>query len=89
MSKRPQAGADTAAGEGALPFETALSRLEELVAHLESGSQSLEDALATFEQGVSLSRRCAEELERAEQRLEVLVRDGSALVRAPFDPEAD
>ena len=90
-SKRPESAESgaAAAGEGALPFETALARLEALVGELESGSPNLEQALATFEQGVALSRRCAEELERAEQRLEMLVREGGALVRARFEPEVE
>ena len=90
-SRRPESveSGAAAAGEGALPFETALARLEALVGELESGSPNLEQALATFEQGVALSRRCAEELERVEQRLEVLVREGGALVRARFEPEVE
>jgi exodeoxyribonuclease VII small subunit len=87
MSKRPQgAGADAAEAQS-LSFEAALARLEALAGQLESGELSLEDALTTFEQGVALSRRCAEELARAERRLEHLVqgRDGDA--RERFEPE--
>jgi exodeoxyribonuclease VII small subunit len=90
MSRQPHdADADAAAGEGALPFEAALERLEQLVDDLEGGSLSLEQALATFEQGVSLSRRCAQELERAERRLETLVQGGTGVVRTRFEPDAD
>ena len=93
MSKQPHdadaSNADAAAGEGALPFEAALARLEQLVDHLEDGSLSLEQALATFEQGVSLSRRCSEELERAERRLETLVQGGTGVTRTRFEPDAD
>lgn len=89
MSKRRDAEADAATEEQALPFESALARLEELVDRLEGGALSLEEALATFEQGVSLSRRCAQELEQAERRLEVLVQSGGGPARAPFEPDAD
>jgi exodeoxyribonuclease VII small subunit len=90
MSKQPHGvDADAAAGEGALPFEAALARLEQLVDQLEGGSLSLEQALATFEQGVSLSRRCAEELDQAERRLETLVQGGTGVVRTRFEPDAD
>ena len=82
-------GADAAAGEEALPFEAALAQLEELVDRLEGGSLTLEQALASFEQGVSLSRRCAQELERAERRLELLVREGDGSARVRFEPDAD
>ena len=70
-----------------LAFEGALDELESLVARLEAGDLALEQALATFERGVALSRRCAELLERAEQRIDELVRaSGGAAVR-PFAPD--
>jgi exodeoxyribonuclease VII small subunit len=70
-----------------LAFEGALDELEALVERLEAGDLVLEQALATFERGVALSRRCAELLERAEQRIDELVRaQGGAAVR-PFSAE--
>jgi exodeoxyribonuclease VII small subunit len=70
-----------------LAFEGALDELEALVARLETGDLALEQALATFERGVALSRRCADLLARAEQRIDELVRaSGGAAVR-PFTPE--
>ena len=68
-------------------FEGALERLEAIVARLEAGELPLEQALAAFEEGVALSRRCAGELEAAERRIEQLVGDSEA--RAPFEPEDD
>jgi len=90
MSRRPHdADAEAPRGDPALPFEAALERLEELVGELEDGSLNLEQALAAFEQGVALSRRCAEELDRAERRLEMLVQNGAGGARARFEPDAD
>ena len=67
---------------GDLAFEGALDELEALVAQLEVGDLALEQALATFERGVALSRRCALLLDRAEQRIDELVRaSGGAAVR--------
>ena len=72
---------------GDLAFEGALDELEALVARLEAGDLALEQALATFERGVALSRRCAELLERAEQRIdELVIAQGGAAVR-PFSAE--
>ena len=68
-------------------FEGALERLEAIVAQLEGGALPLEQALAAFEEGVALSRRCAGELETAERRIELLVSEGGASV--PFEPEDD
>jgi len=65
-----------------LAFEGALDELEALVAQLEAGDLALEQALATFERGVALSRRCAQLLDRAEQRIDELVKaSGGAAVR--------
>jgi|PlaIllAssembly_1097288.scaffolds.fasta_scaffold1730629_2 exodeoxyribonuclease VII small subunit len=59
-----------------LSFEQALAGLEAIVERLETGELPLEQALVAFEQGVRLSRRCAEQLEASERRIEQLVREG-------------
>ena len=75
-------GAEGPRHEEPLAFEEALGRLDEAVAALESGQLPLEDALLLFEEGVRLTRRCQEILDRAElrvQRLRVLTEpDGAA-----------
>jgi exodeoxyribonuclease VII small subunit len=72
-----------------LAFEGALDELEALVERLEAGDLALEEALATFERGVALSRRCAALLDRAEQRIDELVRaSGGGAVR-PFAPDGE
>ena len=83
----PQAQAPAAAGE--LTFEGALERLEGIVDRLESGDLPLEEALAAFEEGVALSRRCAGELDAAEQRIEILVEQNGALAAEPFFEAGD
>ena len=55
-----------------ISFEQALNQLTELVEKLESGELPLEESVASFEQGVKLSRRCEALLDQAEQRLQVL-----------------
>jgi exodeoxyribonuclease VII small subunit len=74
---------------GAPSFEEALRGLEALVERLEAGDLPLESALAAFEQGVALSRRCAEQLEAAERRIGELVREGGGLVARPFVAQED
>jgi len=54
-------------------FEQSLSRLEALVARLESGDLPLDDALQSYEEGVSLVRSCREDLDRAELKIRRLV----------------
>ena len=55
-----------------LPFEQARAELDEVVRRLEDGSTTLEDALALWERGEALHRRCAEILGAAEDRLRAL-----------------
>jgi exodeoxyribonuclease VII small subunit len=56
-------------------FETAVSRLEQIVMALEKGDLSLEDSLKLYEEGISRARFCQERLEAAESKIEVLSQD--------------
>jgi len=73
--------------EAEMPFEDALTRLEEIVEILESGEPSLETSLALFEEGVAVSRRCNKRLDAAERRLEVLAGQEDGGKREPLDEE--
>ena len=83
--KAPPSDASDAAGSPEPTFEEALQRLEALVDRLEEGDLELEAALAAFEEGVKLTRRCAGQLEAAERKIEVLVREGEKWSARPFD----
>ena len=52
-----------------LTFEQAYAELEDVVGALETGEQSLDDALALFERGKGLTKHCAELLDKAELRI--------------------
>ena len=69
-------------------FEESLKKLEAIVDQLEKGDLSLEDAVKLFEEGVDLSAKCKKELEVAEGKVQMLLkqRDGS-LKTVPFPPE--
>lgn len=71
----------------ALDFEQALAALEQLVGELEAGEQPLEQALASFERGVALTRRCQAALRAAEQKVEILSRDTANAELERFEPE--
>ena len=64
-----------------ITFEDALERLERLVDQLEAGKLGLEESLKVFEEGVGLARRCAQYLEDAEKRIELLTRDESGTLK--------
>nr|WP_114281489.1 exodeoxyribonuclease VII small subunit [Desulfofundulus thermosubterraneus] len=55
-----------------LTFEEALARLEAVVRELEEGQLPLEKSLALFGEGITLTRFCHQELEKAEERISIL-----------------
>jgi len=59
----------------AVKFEDKLKKLEDIVQTLEEGPDDLEEALKTFEAGIKLSRQCHQDLEKAQSRVEVLLKD--------------
>ena len=71
----------------AVDFEQQLASLEDLVESLESGELSLEDSLKSFEQGIKVARDCQAALKSAEQKVEVLMRQGDSLVSQLFDDQ--
>ena len=73
----------------AIDFEQQLESLEALVASLESGDLSLEDSLKSFEQGIKVARECQQALKNAEQKVELLTRQGDELVSAHYSLESD
>ena len=56
-------------------FEEALKRLETIVDSLERGDLPLEEALHMYEEGIALSKTCAEKLNQAEVVLQRLQKD--------------
>jgi exodeoxyribonuclease VII small subunit len=55
-----------------LAYEQAFSELEAIVTALETGENSLEEAMALFERGQGLARHCAALLDRAELKVQQL-----------------
>lgn len=65
--KKPPASEET--------FEQSLAKLEQIVDRLEQGDVPLEESLRLYEEGVALSRKCAEKLQHVELVLKRLERD--------------
>lgn len=59
-----------------LKFEDALARLEEIVRSLEQGETSLDKTLLLFEEGVKLARFCNQQLDEAEAKIEIMIKEG-------------
>jgi exodeoxyribonuclease VII small subunit len=68
-------------------FETCLDELEKVVRELEGGELPLERSLELFERGMGLSDSCRKQLEAAETRVEMLIRNAGKLTAEPFRPE--
>ena len=66
-------------------FEAALAELEKLVEKMESGEQSLEESLKSFQRGIELTRTCQKSLKEAEQRVEKLIQQGDAFKTEALD----
>ncbi len=70
-------------------FEQCLDRLEKIVDELERGDIPLERALTLFEEGMQLSSSCRKELDEAEGKVEILLKQNGKLQPEPFDPLAE
>ncbi len=62
--------------EQKLSFENTLSRLDEIVRHLEKGDLPLSDSLSLFEEGTALLASASKMLDEAEQKV-VKLRKGA------------
>jgi exodeoxyribonuclease VII small subunit len=69
-----------------MTYEKALSRLEEIVEHLERGDIPLDESLRNFSEGISLSRLLSGKLKKAEEDIKKLVeRESGNLETVPFE----
>lgn len=59
--------------EQKLPFKQSMSRLEEIIAALETNEIELEDAIALFEEGLQLVNSCDSQLKNFENRVQELL----------------
>ena len=69
-------------------FEEQLKSLEGIVSKLERGDLPLEEAIKLFETGVHLSNACKQELEAAEGKVQILLKQKDGEMNAqPFGLE--
>ncbi len=66
-------------------FEESLKQLEKIVDQLERGDLPLEESVRLFEEGVRLSTACKRELDAAEGKVQILMKERDGSMRAePF-----
>ncbi|HHI82214.1 MAG TPA: exodeoxyribonuclease VII small subunit [Rhizobiales bacterium] len=72
-----------------MPFEEALSELEQIVEQMESGKVDLEGSIRIYERGEKLKKHCEKLLKQAESRIEkiTLSADGKPTGAEPLDPD--
>lgn len=68
-------------------FEQAMGRLDEIVRLLERGECDLDESLKLFEEGAKLARSCNDMLDKAEQKVMLLVNEQTG-EEIPFESEA-
>lgn len=66
-------------------FEESLQRLEKIVGELEKGEVSLEKSLTLFEEGMQLSSHCRKELDQAEGKVEILLKQNGKMQAEPYE----
>ncbi len=54
-------------------FEKTFTELEDLVKKMEGGDLSLEESLKYFERGILLTKNCQQALNKAEQKVRILL----------------
>ncbi|WP_025819915.1 exodeoxyribonuclease VII small subunit [Shewanella marina] len=72
-----------------LSFEESLAELEQIVAELEQGQVSLDDALKQFERGIKLVRQSQTKLETAQQKVAILMAQDDQAPLTPYNVEGE
>jgi exodeoxyribonuclease VII small subunit len=70
-------------------FEDCLERLEKIVQELEAADVPLEKSLTLFEEGMRLSAICRKQLEDAEGKVEILLKQNGKLQAESFEPPSE
>lgn len=66
-------------------FEEDLNRLEEITAKLEKEENiSLEETMKLFEEGIGLSKKCNQQIEEAEKKISILIKENDEIKEENF-----
>jgi exodeoxyribonuclease VII small subunit len=64
-----------------ISFEKALHELEEIVKKIDSGEETLESAINSFERGVLLQNHCKQKLQEARLRIEKITKLADSTIK--------
>jgi exodeoxyribonuclease VII small subunit len=68
-------------------FEQSMQELETLVTKMEQGDLPLEEALQSFERGITLARLSQQKLKDAEQKIQILTSQNGQQTLDVFEPD--
>ena len=68
-------------------FEKSMQDLENIVTELEKGELNLEESVKKFEQGINISKKCNDILEKAEKKITILLRQDDEIKEENFEAE--
>lgn len=72
---------------GEVKFEKAMEELEKITTELEKGNLSLDESVEKFEEGMKLSKKCNDMIEKAEKKITMLIQKEGKLEEENFDVE--
>lgn len=61
--------------KGSDTFEIGVKKLEEVIKILENGNSTLDETLALYEEGIRLYRFCNDKLDKAEQKITIMMNE--------------
>ena len=68
-------------------FEENMEQLENIVTELEKGELNLEESVKKFEQGINISKKCNDILEKTEKKITILLRQDDEIKEENFEAE--
>lgn len=68
-------------------FEEIMKQLEIIANELEKGNLNLDESVKKFEEGIMLSKKCNEILEKAEKKISILINNGDEVEENDFKAE--
>jgi len=70
-------------------FEESLKQLEAIIGKLEKGDLPLEESVRLFEEGIHLSNACKTDIESAEGKVQILLKQKDGTMKTESFPEKD
>ena len=59
-----------------MTIDETLEKLNGIIQQMESGGQSLEESLASFEKGIQLIKSCSKQIDKVEKKIKILSESG-------------